>query len=191
MADTKVSALTAVTPAGADTIYLVDATDSQSKKATVANLLNVARTRVMLSEDESRTSTTTYANVTEFTWNLENGAIYRLTGVLFVTGNSAASTGEAKFQWSAPAGTHLGYWYLHGPAATQTAVVGGVKVEALGPTTPITGLGSNTNAFHMPVHGIIETVAAGNWVLQFAQNTSDGTATVLEKYSWIEFERIG
>jgi hypothetical protein len=150
------------------------------------------RRRKMLTADVTRTSDTTLAGneVTEFTWTLPNAATFRVTGVLFVSG---AVTGDAKCGWNAPAGTHLGYWHLQGPNLASTAQAGSVYNEAVD-WSDFIEFGTHaleTGGSACRVEGILETVAGGDWVLQFAQRVSDGTATTMYKYSWIEFERIG
>jgi len=63
----------------------------------------------------------------------------------------------------------------------------------IGTTTPTPGnpFRGTTNAYVLPITGIfVNSTNAGNLTMQWAQNTSDGTATTVKKYSTLWAARL-
>jgi len=132
--------------------------------------------------DTSKTSNTTLGNVTGLAVAVAASTAYALDGYLAYTGNS---TGDIKFAWTIPTGL-TGHW---GISSDDTTTPGDLKTSiATAYTTVITAGGGSLNA---TVKGYVLTdTTAGTLQLQFAQNTSNGTATVVKTGSWIRLTKL-
>jgi hypothetical protein len=140
--------------------------------------------------DESVTSSATLQNDDSLVVQLEALAAYEFTVVLAWTGNV---TGDIKFAFTFPSGGSC-YWTASGPsdgdagygstgASRYTANWG----SASGTSTSFSG---STSTLGMIIQGVVVTSStAGNLQLQWAQATSNGTATVVKAGSFISATR--
>lgn len=136
--------------------------------------------RKHLTATVSRTSTTTLADVTEFTFTLEAGGIYMLHGMI-------------NFK-SEPAGIKQAY---RGTATTTGFVMAHLTNNTIQTYTDIdnaptsvdisTSLTNSSEA----IHGIVNVGAtAGTLVYRFAQNTSNATSTSLFTGSYLTLTKL-
>lgn len=125
-------------------------------------------------------STTTLADATGLSINVKAGRTYSFEFDLSIT---AAAAGGIKVAISGTAtATNIVYdgWILDGSAG---GVVGNTQATALN-TVVATSTITGTTA-HVIVRGTITVNAAGTLKLQFAQNTSNATATVVKLGSYL------
>lgn len=152
-------------------------------EAGQANRLTGLRCRV--SSSFSKTSDTTLANVTGLTRNVAAGEVYAFRAVLFTT---SAATGGVKCA--------LGGTATATSLIAEASVTDGSAVQTVG-TTRVTALSSTfgdvtaVTAAKVIVEGQIVVNAAGTLTIQFAQNASDGTASVVLAGSYFELISIG
>lgn len=136
-----------------------------------------------------RTSTTTFADDPDLTLAVEAGAVYDVRAVLSFHSSSQTAS-DYKFKFTAP--------------ASSTLLAGAVFDDNTGTTLAdvvISGLTLNNS----PSGGIIQTVepwnpvlvlgtlvvgSAGNFTLQWAQNTSSATVTRLQAHSSLRLTRM-
>jgi hypothetical protein len=164
---------------------------------TVGNGLTVTagkgyKTYVRKSAAESLASTTTMQNDDHITFTLAASAVYDLRAYLAVTGASAA---DFKTQWAftgpASAGNHTNRYAL-GPAATVTDVSDGNMRSTRQTWGSSVAYGTDgTNTTHIEEGGLLDTAAgSGTITLQWAQNTSNATSTVMSTSSYAILERL-
>jgi hypothetical protein len=193
MADTKISALTAVaTPAGTDEFGVNQA--GTSKKMTLDQVDGFNKNRVVLDTAYTLTSTTVAQKIFN---NSTNGALtlatgwYRFTAVIGITGLSATS-GNAQFQILGGGTATLGGVLYHavgvdgnsGTAATQT---GSWAVASNSPASIMTA-GTGT-ALMMDIEGTFEVTATGTIIPSVALVTAAAGSVVVG--SFFECVRVG
>jgi hypothetical protein len=118
-----------------------------------------------------KTSDTTLANVTGLSRNVEAGRTYAFTAVLYTTSNVAGGV-KAAIGGTATA-TSIIYQADVLDGSTQ-ATVGTARATSLATTV---GDVTAVTAARITITGTIVVNAAGTLVPQFAQNTSNGTAS--------------
>lgn len=132
---------------------------------------------------ESVTSNTTLQNDNDFVIAMEAGKTYRVELILHVTG---AAAGDIKTAWATTGTiTSLGR-SIFGPGLATTDVTAGIydaSAWVLGAGTAF-GLDGVNSAVITEDLSVVCTVA-GNLTLQWAQNTSNGTATTCSTNSRI------
>jgi hypothetical protein len=151
--------------------------------------------RIVKGSDTSRASTTTVSADPDFVFgnasDLVNGGTYRITGYLVYAG-AAIGTGDIKlglyasagsvtagsnwFTFSAPTTTGINNLQATAPAFGNNAAYG----------TP--GAGNNVGAPFMATFNV--SSANTQISLEWAQNTSSATATIIRAGSWMILERI-
>lgn len=132
--------------------------------------------------DTSKTSNTTLGNITGLSVPVAASTTYALDGYLGYDGNA---TGDIKFAFTQPSGT-TGHWGL---AGDDTTTSGNLKTTTAAALTTVITLGGGTAK--ATVHGyVVVAGTAGTLQLQFAQNTSNGTATTVRAGSWIRLSKI-
>jgi len=135
---------------------------------------------------EDVTSSTAMQNDNDLVVAVAANAAYWFSCVLFYKGGTNTSS-DFKWQWTAPAGATLRYAadYL---AVSTTAQIG---VQLLGTDVKsacTTGVG---NVFSVRMTGsLIMSSTAGSLQLQWAQNTSNATATTVGPGSVLALQRI-
>ena len=150
---------------------------------TVSDLV-VAPVMVLLAANKTMTSTETLTDVTGFTATTLASTRYKFRIVLFVQ--------------SGTAGTNPGLRLLLNHTTAQSSKEGRIlefrdsglvqSVRALPDASTITGLNAGTTSDEnmLVYEGFFETITAGTLQLEAAQNTSNGTGTIITEGSSFE-----
>jgi hypothetical protein len=152
------------------------------------------KTYVRKSAAESLASNATLQNDDHLTFSLAASSVYVLDVVIHVSGPAA---GDFKTQWAftgaASAGNHANRFAV-GPATTATDVTAAAAVRmsshAWGASATYGTDGTNTSIIREG--GLLDTTAGGSGTitLQWAQNTSNATSTVVSTSSYAILERL-
>jgi hypothetical protein len=165
---------------------------------TIGNGLTVSagkgyRTYVRKSASESLASDTTLQNDNHITFTLAASAVYQLTSRLAVNGPTA---GDFKTAWvftgPASGGSH-GNRYCDGPATSVSAVTDTGKVGRSTAWTTSVSYGTDGSLTSAITEaGLLDTTAGGSGTitLQWAQNASNATSTVVGTSSYAILERL-
>ncbi len=108
----------------------------------------------------------------------------------------AGATGDLKLAFTVPAST-TGHWAALGIGTGTTGSIGDMSAiraagYGSGNTLSLGGSASFSGLLACRAVGFIDTAGtAGTLQLQFAQNTSNGTATILKGGSWIRVVKAG
>jgi hypothetical protein len=161
---------------------------------TVAQLEALVPRIAVKDADEPITSSTTLQDDDDLTISVSANVTYAITGWLSWVGNG---TGDIKFAWNAPAGATLSA-QIHGPHGALVDGTGNGSVEFfpawLGVTsfpTSAQSYGASTTVVSGHVKGLLEVGAnAGNLTLQWAQNVSNGTSTIVKAKSWLWLQQV-
>ena len=170
-------------PAGAKEVVLIEITAlmtllQASYDARYFGTPNIART----TSNFTKTSSTTLANITGLSVNVEAAGVYKFRAVLFTT---SGTSGGVK---SAISGTCT---------ATSIAYVTAIKLSASGinhsavASALDTSHGNTAIASGITIEGTITVADAGTLTVQFAQNASNGTASTVYAGSTFEVDKIG
>jgi hypothetical protein len=139
--------------------------------------------------DQAKTSDAALANDAQLVVAVVANAIYLFDLFLVYDG---AATGDIQFKLVPPAGATL-LWVPIGFPSSAAGTSSTVKMPKEGTaadTFGAVGTGAG-NIVVMTPRGILRTGAsAGTLQLQWAQGTSDGTATTLYTDSWIRAQRV-
>lgn len=142
---------------------------------------------VIKTSTESVTSSTTVQDDNELSMTLNANSNYWLDGLLI---NDGAAAGDFKLQFVVPSGTIR--WLADGPdssAASTTDIVD--RNWKAGSLTTIMGCIASGTSTILPVNGIIRTAASGGtFKLQWAQGTSNATATRVFADSFLRVTRM-
>ncbi|BBC35298.1 hypothetical protein SGFS_065920 [Streptomyces graminofaciens] len=165
-------------------------TPQAGQRATASLLRAMLPQTVRKMADEPRSATTTFADDTHLTFAVEANAVYRMNGAIKYF---ADPTPDIKVQFTTPTGT-LGEWWWLMPGST-TAATGttgySIRTETNDVTGSRTGYGTSDSTMFTPIGGLWRVGStAGSITMQWAQNTSNATATVLYTDSYLEFRRI-
>lgn len=148
-----------------------------------AGVLGVAKT-----SDQSVTSSTVLVNDTALTVPVAASATYLVEWSLVTDGNAS---GDLKYAFTGPAGATM-TWESEGLLTTDTTNVAraATDVAAIGTTVSHGTIASGTNS-RVDGRGVL-TVAgtAGNLQMQWAQATSNGTASKVKAGSYLKVTRI-
>jgi len=157
------------------------------------------RTTKRRTTDATKTSTTTPATDTQLTFSVDANATYALDGWLKYSG-----PGDFLMGWTAPSGT-LGEWCGMGNGTTVVSGTagGGTQQDATNSwgytvRTETTDIASNrtyggisTNTYAVFVRATFRVSStAGTLALQWAQGTSNATATTLYTDSYLRLEKV-
>ncbi|MGJ5831438.1 hypothetical protein [Streptomyces ossamyceticus] len=156
-----------------------------------ASLLRAALPQtVRKTADTSRAATTTFADDDHLTYTVEANAVYVMDGALKYF---ADNTPDIKVQFTTPSGT-LGewMWLMPGSGTLATGTAGySIRTETNDVGGSRTGYGTSDSTMFTPISGLWRIGStAGSITLQWAQNTSNATATVMYTDSWLRFLRI-
>ncbi len=192
MADTQEQSLGTITPVDGDYFRAVDDPGGSPASSNVTGtalkaylktyndtlyygVANMAYT----TSDFSKTSDTTLADVTGLTHTLASGGKYIFQAMLFTT---CGASGGVKVAMSG--------------AATATLIIG--QVEMMGAAyeaTQFTALdeaeGETAQDVGVRIDGYITVNAGGTFTVKFAQNASNGTASVVKAGSWFKVMKVG
>lgn len=154
------------TSAGAD---LVEAADVAAQQA----LLGIAPIQGRVTSGFTKSSDTTLANVTGLSLTLVTGQAYSIEGLLRIDQDT---TGLAKYALSGTATmTSVAVDFLPQSMSSSIAITG-VRITALNSST---GTISGQASLAIIVRGIVVVNAGGTLTIQFAQNSANGSSTVL------------
>ncbi|MET8585734.1 hypothetical protein ABZX39_33425 [Streptomyces collinus] len=170
---------------------------------TISGDLTVAgigqRTTKRRTSDATKTSNTTPANDSQITFSVDANAVYVVDGLLMYSG-----PGDIIVGWATPTGA-AGTWQGMGNgisvvSGTNTNGTQQDAVSTWGYTvrTESTDIGSTRNyggitstAFGIQIRGLLRVGStAGTFALQWAQGTSNATATTLYTDSHIRLEKV-
>jgi hypothetical protein len=193
MADTQEQSLSTITPVDGDYFRAVDDPGGSPESANVTGTALKAYLKTYndtlyygtanvsyVSSDFSKISDTTLANITGLTFTTASGGKYRFHANLFL---SCGASGGAKVAISGT-NTATKIQYLTS-LRTTTAFVGEVNTALDGDY--------GTTAAHVlgEIVGYIDVNEGGTLTVQFAQNASNGTASIVLAGSWFEVDKIG
>lgn len=160
------------------------------QRITATLLRSMQPQTVRKTSDENRQATTTFADDAHLTFAVEANAVYEMDGWIKYF---ADPTPDIKIQFSTPSGT-LGEWawLMPGSGTAATGTVGySIRTETNDVGSSRTGYGTSDSTMFTPISGLWRIGAtAGSITLQWAQNTSNATATTLYTDSWLRFQRI-
>lgn len=157
-----------------------------------ADLLNAMLPKVVRkTADTSRASTTTATADPELTISLEANAVYIWDGWLKYFADPAA---DLTVDFTAPTGT-LGEWvgFAAGSGTSGVAVTTGysIRTETNDIQQGRNYYGTTDSQHGLLLRGTIRVGStAGTFSLDWAQGTSNATATVVYTDSWLRFQRI-
>lgn len=140
--------------------------------------------------DTSRTSTTSLTADPDLACAVVANASYRFWCYLNYEG-AATGTGDLKWNFTVPAGATLRYQSI----SINTA--GTLSPLLIGPTwtgssTNSAGTNGSGNAMSLMMHGtLVVAGSAGSCTLNWAQNTSSGTSTIVHSQSALILDHIG
>lgn len=139
--------------------------------------------------DQAKSTDATLANDSELVVTVVASATYVFDGFLVYDG---ATTGDIQVKLVPPASATL-VWVPNGPPSSASGTATTLKVPKEGTaadTFGAVGTGAG-NILVMAPRGILRTGAsAGTLQLQWAQGTSDATATTLYADSWLRATRL-
>lgn len=130
-----------------------------------------------LAADQAITSSTTLATITGFSFTMEANRTYGFhANVQFNLGGIVSGV---KFGVSTPASPTNALYTIEVLNGT------GLSVAAVGLSAGVAGALATTGLHTARLHGVIENGStAGSLAMQFAQNTSDGSAITAKRGSW-------
>jgi hypothetical protein len=136
--------------------------------------------------DTARASTTTVTNDPDMVLALGANSTYAIYGVLFYTGANAA--GHLRFTFTVPGGATGAYFNGHVDSTSGVYAVQNANAW----TDLITSAESLGTGVLMAatVMGVINLTGSGNLQLQWAQGTSNATATTVKANSFWTAQRI-
>lgn len=137
--------------------------------------------------DQSVTSSTTLTDDADLTFPVVVGEKWEIEGVLFIDGSNA---GDCSVRLTAPSGT-TGFWSALGDAASNSSSTAAAVLnvaQAFTTTMTVGTLASFTRTVR--VTGLATITTAGTLKLQWAQGTSDVTATTIKAGSYIRARRV-
>lgn len=165
----------------------VDAMPLRAGDALTAHGYNLARpVYAWKTANESVTSSTTNQADDELLLPVEPFSAYLTLVCLSVT---AATAGDIKVSWSVPTGAQ-GRRHALGPGSGATGTTDTMRIAVHGWTAD-TVYGLNSTSTSIIEEGVLFTEAAGGLLwMQWAQNASSGTATVVESNSFMRLQRV-
>lgn len=137
--------------------------------------------------DQSVTSSTTVVNDSELVCPVEAGSVYVVTGSIIAEG---ATTGDMKHRWTAPTGATFD-WTSYGQGSGASAAIASVDQNARTLTGSTThGLLGTGSPVAIRIQGLLVVSTAGSFQYQWAQNTSDATATTVHPGSFLLLTKV-
>jgi hypothetical protein len=140
------------------------------------------------SAQTSRASTTTLANDPGLFLALEASATYIVDGYVVYSNALAAGSADIKVAFAVPAGVSASQVTMYGTSGVVTADLVTYDLTANSGTRDSPGNGATAMAFQPKASCV--TTTAGNVTLQWAQNTSASTATIVQAGSWLRATRV-
>lgn len=180
------------------TIADLTATDATITNATITNATITALTATTLNgkniwklaykaTDQSKTSDTTLANDTNLIFNpITSGKKYAIRGRIFF---DTAATPDFKYRLGGSATiTPLRIFTKHVVPGTTVLVN---AIETAFPTTTQAVTGTGTTGGYIEIDGEFTVTGTGTIALQWAQNTSNASATKVLAGSYLELLEVG
>lgn len=146
-------------------------------------------TRLYTASDQSWTTDTTLANVTGLTQAIGASETWFIDVLLNVSGGS---TGDVKVTVTAPTSATAELQVIGPATGGTTGVTNAGTINTPGTDVIASGLQTgSSNRNQVRIQGVVfNSTNAGSITVQAAQNTSDGTATVVRKGSTMKAERL-
>lgn len=138
--------------------------------------------------DQSVTSSTTPVSDTELFVPLVATGSYQFECFLYFEGGAAGSS-DIKWKWIIPTGSTMRYTWTGWNNTGSVARSGDGQVAGDTPSSASAGVG-NTHGVIM-IGTVVVGTNAGNLQLQWAQNVSSATSTVVHAQSCLVLRRIG
>lgn len=138
------------------------------------------------SATQSVTSSTALVNDDTLSASVIASATYHVEAFLIFTGGTQGSS-DLKIAWTAPAGVTM-TWWVQGLNTAGTYTVTAANV--LPTTTVALGTSGATVRVARIEGALVVAATAGTLQLQWAQNTSSGTATVMGIGSLLKLTRV-
>ena len=135
--------------------------------------------------DQSVTSSTVLVNDTALFLSVAASATYWLQGFLLYEGGTSGSS-DIKWTFTMPAGATMRYSYVYTPPTLSTAAVGTSTAASAGVSTGGTGVLESV----MMAGTVVTGVTAGTLQLQWAQNTTSVTSTIMHAQSALTLWKI-
>jgi hypothetical protein len=138
------------------------------------------------SADQSVTSSTTLVNDTALVVPVASSATYIFWCMLYFEGGTLNSS-DLKWGWTVPASTTMRYQAIYvSPASVLNIARAGTDASVLAAASNGAG---NSQTMQMFGTALVSSTS-GNLQLQWAQNTSNGTATIVHAGSVLFAQRI-
>lgn len=137
----------------------------------------------------SRTSSTTLLDADGLALALAASSTYIVDGYLAYT---APDGGDFKAAWTIPSGA-TGHWTLFGLGTATTGSIGDISAYRRTSFTTAISLGGSDSFSSLLValpRAYIVTTNAGTLQMQFAQDSSSGTATTVDIGSWLRAQKV-
>lgn len=140
--------------------------------------------------DESVTSSTTLQDDDHLTVSVSASAVYQIEMALIYDGDQ--TTGDLKFQFSAPSGSAFSYGMLspHTDQTSTTASAVKITEQTLAAASTLGCFGSGTNVVARAFGLLVTGGTSGTFKLTWAQNGSSATATRLRTNSYLIARRM-
>ena len=136
--------------------------------------------------DQSKTSNTTLGTDNELTLAVAASATYRFEAYLNYEGGTGNAS-DIKYQWTVPAGAALRFHDLHqGPGGTPDTIDTHTASTIYSAAT--NGAGNLCGMSHLGT--LLTAGSSGNVFLSWAQNTTNGTPTIVHAQSCIILQRL-
>jgi hypothetical protein len=160
------------------------ADDVDTSLAGVAALLP---TYVVKPSDQSVTSSTTLVNDNDLKHTVAADTTYHVRGIFHYT---ASTTGDIQFVWTGPSGASVTFVVTCVDSSTldtaTTSRIGSLPSSSLA----VGGRGTSFPGVIYWEGTLVTSSSSGTLQLQWAQNTSDGTATTVEAGSLLILTKI-
>lgn len=172
--------------ASATTGSYVTAIDASG--ATTKSNLGISR-YVVKASDESVTSSTTMQDDDDLSFTVSSGETWEVEFVLFV---NAATGGDIKAQVVTPASStvKLGLDAVLFSTGTTFGDVDRFSASSGSEPNAYQGAGGGASDNMMRLQGLVTTTNSGTIKLQWAQNASSGTATIVRAKSYVRYTRV-
>jgi hypothetical protein len=163
------------------------------QKTRASELNEVVAVMGYVTSDQTKTSSTALADVTGLSVALEANRLYALDGYIAY---NAGATGDLKMAITVPSGT-TGHWALYPIAVASTGSIGDLdarRQDAFGDANTQSAGGSDaafgSTLLCLPRAYLDTSGTAGTLQFRYAQNTSNGTSTIIKTGSWIRLTRL-
>ena len=154
-------------------------------RITAVMLRDVAPLAAYKAGDQSVSSSTTLVNDAYLFVSVLANAVYYFSCFLDYQGGTQGSS-DIKWAWSVPSGTTMRYTDTH-VSTGGSSTVGALSTES---TVPTAGTNGSTLRGITMTGTVATSSTAGTLQLQWAQNTSSGTATTVHAQSSLALWQI-